>query len=105
VRLLGKAGERPSAALNAVACAGNSGIADPEIRAGVATCLALGRETELAVIAGERLAAARHAVDLVRAYDRVLENAGLDSLPAQQQQQVRDQLAPVREQLKKYRLR
>jgi Tat protein secretion system quality control protein TatD with DNase activity len=81
------------------------GIPDPEIRAELATCLALARETELAVIAGERLAAARRAVDLARAYDRVLENAGLDSLSAQQQQNVRDQLAPVREQLKKYRLR
>ncbi|MGA2135319.1 MAG: hypothetical protein ABSH50_23775 [Bryobacteraceae bacterium] len=83
----------------------NSGIADPDVRAEVESCLALGRETQVAVVAGERLTAARRAVDLARAYDRLLENIGLVPLSAQEQQQIRTQLAPVREQLRKYRLR
>jgi len=83
----------------------HSGIADPDIRAEVEKCLALSRETEMAVGSGERLTAARRAVDLARAYDRVLENIRLVPLSAPEQQCVREQLAPVREQLRKYRLR
>jgi Tat protein secretion system quality control protein TatD with DNase activity len=78
---------------------------DPDVWAEIENCLALARETEVAIVSGERLKAARSAVDLARAYDRVLENIGLVPLSAQEQQRVRDQLAPVREQLRKYRLR
>jgi hypothetical protein len=81
------------------------GVADPDVRAEVEGCLALARQTETALDSGERLAAARSAVDLVRAYDRVLESIRLVSLSIPEQQRVRDQLAPVKELLRKYRLR
>jgi len=82
-----------------------SGIADPDVRADVENCLTLARETQAAAAAGERLHAARRAVDLVRAYDRVLENIRLASLSIKEQQRARDQLACVKELLRKYRLR
>jgi len=76
-----------------------------DIRAELQSCLALARCTAAAAASGERLKAARSAVDLVRAYDRVLENIRLVPLSSQEQQRARDQLAPVRELLRKYRLR
>ena len=81
-----------------------SGIADSNIRAEVESCLDLARWTEEVVASGERLAAARAAVELVKAYDRVLESIQLVPL-SQEQQRARDQLAPVAGLLKKYRLR
>jgi hypothetical protein len=54
---------------------------------------------------GDRLAAARAAVELVKAYDRVLENARLVARSLPEQQRVRDRLTPVAELLRKYRLR
>lgn len=71
----------------------------------VESCLALGRSTHVLVAEGNRLAAARAAVELVKAYDRVLELIRLVPLSLQEQQHVRDQLAPVSELLRKYRLR
>ena len=82
-----------------------SSIADPDIRAELESCVALARETQSALESGERLTAARRAVDLVRAYDRLLENIRLVSLPATEQKCVRDRLAPIKELLRKYRLR
>jgi hypothetical protein len=79
--------------------------AESDVRAEVESCLALARSTEAMLAAGERLAAARRAVDLVRAYDRVLENIRLVSFSLTEQQRVRNQLAPVKELLKRYRLR
>ncbi len=55
--------------------------------------------------AGERLAAARAAVELVKAYDRVLEHIRLVPLSLPEQQRVRDRLTPVAELLRKYRFR
>jgi hypothetical protein len=71
----------------------------------VESCLALARRTQTAAAAGERLAAARSAVELVKAYDRVLENIGLVPLSPPEQQRVRDRLTPVTALLRKYRLR
>jgi hypothetical protein len=71
----------------------------------VRACLALARWTETMVASGERVASARAAVELVRAYDRVLENIRLVPLSAPEQQGARDRLTPVMELLRKYRLR
>lgn len=81
------------------------GIADSGIRDEVRSCLALARSTQAAVVSGERLAAARAAVELVKAYDRVLENIRLVPLSLPEQERVRDRLKPVTELLRKYRLR
>ncbi len=80
-------------------------IADFRVRDAVENCVAMARSTETLVAAGDRLAAARAAVELVRAYDRVLENIRLVPLSLPVQQRVRDRLAPVAELLRKYRLR
>jgi hypothetical protein len=80
-------------------------IADSNIRDEVRSCLALASWTRAAVASGERLAAARAAVDLVKAYDRVLDNIQLVPLSPPEQQRVRDRLTPVTELLRKYRLR
>ena len=69
------------------------------------SCLALARSTQSLVAMGDRLAAARAAVELVKAYDRVLENARLVARSLPEQQRVRDRLTPVAELLRKYRLR
>ena len=71
----------------------------------VESCLALARSTQTLVTAGDRLTAARAAVDLVRAYDRVLEDIRLVPLSPEEQRRVRDRLTPVAELLRKYRLR
>jgi len=81
------------------------GTADSNIQNDVQSCLALARWTETAVASGERLAAARAAVELVGAYDRVLEKIRLVPLSLSDQQRMRDQLTPVTELLRKYRLR
>ena len=81
------------------------GIADFSVRDEVESCLALARSTETLVAAGDRLAAARAAVELVKAYDRVLENIRLVPLSPPEQQHVRDRLTPVADLLRKYRLR
>jgi len=81
------------------------GIVDSNVRDEVQSCLALARSTQTAVASGERLAGARAAVELVKAYDRVLENIQLVPLSLPEQQRVRDQLTPVTELLRKYRLR
>ena len=75
------------------------------VRGEVENCLALARSTEILVVSGERLAAARRAVELVKAYDRVLEHIRLASLSLPEQQRVRDRLSPVALLLRKYRLR
>ena len=80
-------------------------IADSHVREEVESCLALARSTQTLVAAGDRLAAARAAVDLVRAYDRVLEIVQLVPLSLPEQQHVRGRLTPVAELLRKYRLR
>lgn len=80
-------------------------IAESEVRAAVQSCLSAARLVETEVSCGERLSAARAAVELVRAYDRVLDNIRLVPLSGQEQQSLRDQLAPVTELLRKYRLR
>jgi hypothetical protein len=82
-----------------------SAIADYNVPDEVESCLALARSTQTLVAAGDRLIAARAAVDLVKAYDRVLENTRLVPLSLQEQQRVRDRLTPVAELLRKYRLR
>ncbi|HTT64377.1 MAG TPA: hypothetical protein VMG35_21145 [Bryobacteraceae bacterium] len=69
------------------------------------SCLALARSTQATVASGERLAAARAAVELARAYDKLLENIQLVPLSRPEQERVRDQLTPVTELLRKYRLR
>lgn len=79
--------------------------APSEVRAAVKDCLAAARLVRTEVASGERLSAARAAVGLVRAYDRVLDNIRLVPLSGQEQQSLRDQLAPVTELLRKYRLR
>ncbi len=71
----------------------------------VRNCLELARWTQTLVASGERLTAARAAVDLVRAYDSVLEKVRLVPLSLPELQCVRDRLAPVAELLRKYRLR
>lgn len=82
-----------------------SETADSNVREEVRSCLELARWTETAVATGDRLAAARAAVELVKAYDRVLENIRLVPLPLPEQQRVRDRLTPVTDLLRKYRLR
>jgi len=82
-----------------------TGFAGFNIRAEVENCLQLARKTEAAATAGDRLAAARGAVELVRAYDRVLEDIRSIALPLQQEKHARDQLAPVTGLLRRYRLR
>ena len=81
---------------------GIAGVNDPDE---VESCLALARSTQTLVAAGERLAAARAAVELVKAYDRVLEHIRLVPLSPPEQQRVRDRLTPVAELLRKYRFR
>ena len=81
------------------------GIADSNVLDEVENCLALARRAQTAAAAGERLAAARTAVELVNAYDSVLENIRLLPLSLPEQQRVRDRLTPVTELLRKYRLR
>jgi hypothetical protein len=88
-----------------VKAAARTEIADPDIRNGLDRCVALARSAAEMLSSGDRLAAARAAVDLVKAYDGVLENIRLVSLSVQEQQTVRAQLAPVRDLLRKYRLR
>jgi hypothetical protein len=80
-------------------------IAGSGIWAEVQSCLALARSTQTVVDSGERLAGARAAVELVRAYDSVLESIRLVPLSSLQQERVRDRLTPVTELLRKYRLR
>ena len=82
-----------------------SEIADCHVPDEVESCLALARSTQTLVAAGERLAAARAAVELVKAYDRVLESIQLAPLSLPEQQRVRERLTPVAELLRKYRLR
>jgi hypothetical protein len=71
----------------------------------VRSCLELARWTQTVVASGDRLTAARAAVELVRAYDGVLEKVRLIPLSLPELQSVRDRLAPVTELLRKYRLR
>jgi hypothetical protein len=80
-------------------------IAESNVRHEVENCLALARSTETLVASGDRLTAARAAVDLVKAYDRVLENIRHVPLSFLEQRRVRDRLTPVAELLRKYRLR
>jgi hypothetical protein len=82
-----------------------SAVADFNVPDEVESCLALARATQALVAASDRLAAARSAVELVKAYDRVLENTRLVPLSLPEQQRVRDRLTPVAELLRKYRLR
>ena len=81
------------------------GIADFNVPDEVESCVALARSTQTLAATGERLAAARAAVELVKAYDRVLEHIRLAPLSLQEQQHVRDRLTPVAELLRKYRFR
>jgi hypothetical protein len=81
------------------------GIGDFVVREEVETCVAMARSTETLLAAGDRLAAARAAVELVRAYDRVLEKIRLVPLSLMEQRRLRDRLAPVAELLRKYRFR
>jgi hypothetical protein len=71
----------------------------------VESCLALARSTQTLSAAGERLAAARAAVELVKAYDRVLEQIRLVPLSLPEQQRVHARLTPVAQLLRKYRFR
>ena len=80
-------------------------IADFNLAEEVENLLAQARDTAALASTGERLAAARAAVDLVKAYDRVLEHIRLASLSLPEQQRVRDRLSPVALLLRKYRLR
>jgi hypothetical protein len=75
------------------------------MQADVQSCLKLARITQSDLAAGQRLAGARAAVDLAKAYDRVLENVRRFSRSLEEQQRILDQLAPVTELLRKYRLR
>ena len=81
------------------------GIVDFNVSDEVESCLALARSTQAVAAAGERLAAARAAVELVKAYDRVLEHIRLVPLSLPEQQRVRDRLTPVADLLRKYRFR
>ena len=65
----------------------------------------MARSTETLLASGDRVAGARAAVELVKAYDRVLENIRLALLSIPEQQRAREHLAPVRDLLRKYRLR
>ncbi len=80
-------------------------IEDPHIRGEVRNCLDLAQRAHAAASAGDRLTAARVAVDLVKAYDKLLENIRLISLPATEEKRVRDRLMPVTELLRRYKLR
>ena len=80
-------------------------ISESEVLAAVQGCLAAARLVEAEVAGGERLSAARAAVELVRAYDKILDYIRLVPLSAQQQEFLRHQLAPVAELLQRYRLR
>jgi hypothetical protein len=71
----------------------------------VQACLTMSRTVETQVSSGERLVAARAVVALVRAYDRVLDNIRLTPLSVEEQQSMRDQLGPVTQLLRKYRMR
>jgi len=71
----------------------------------VQACLIQSRTVEAQVATGERLSAARAVVDLVKAYDRVLDNIRLTHLPVAEQQSMRDRLGPVTQLLRKYRMR
>ena len=100
------AGERPLAVWAAILRSPlEPEIADLNVRGEVQSCLALARSTQALVAAGDRLKAARAAVELVKAYDRVLESIRLAPLSLPEQQRVRDSLAPVAELLRRYRLR
>lgn len=80
-------------------------IPEALILAQVQDCLALSRTVRMQVSTGERLIAARAVVDLVKAYDRVLDNIRLTPLSIEEQQSVRDLLGPVTLLLRRYRLR
>ncbi len=71
----------------------------------VQACLAQSRAVQTQVSTGERLIAARAVVELVQAYDRVLDNIRLTPLSIDEQQSMRDRLGPVTQLLRKYRLR
>jgi hypothetical protein len=71
----------------------------------VQACLAQSRAVQTQVSTGERLIAARAVVELVQAYDRVLDNIRLTPLSVEEQQSMRDRLGPVTQLLRKYRLR
>jgi hypothetical protein len=71
----------------------------------VQACLALSRTVQTQVSTGERLIAARAVVDLVKAYDRVLDNIRLTPLSVEEQQSMRDRLGPVTQLLRRYRMR
>ena len=71
----------------------------------VQACLALSRTVSAQVSTGERLVAARAVVELVKAYDRVLDNIRLTPLSIEGQQSMRDRLGPVTQLLRRYRLR
>jgi hypothetical protein len=71
----------------------------------VQACLSLSRTVQTQVSTGERLIAARAVVELVQAYDRVLDNIRLTPLSVEEQQSMRDRLGPVTQLLRRYRLR
>ena len=71
----------------------------------VQACLAQSRAVQTQVSTGERLIAARAVVELVQAYDRVLDNIRLTPLSVEEQQSMRDRLGPVTQLLRRYRLR
>lgn len=77
----------------------------PGMHPDIADCLELACRTEAAAAAGERLVAARAAVELVKAYDKVLEYIQLVPLTSQERLRVHEQLGPVTALLRKYRLR
>jgi hypothetical protein len=71
----------------------------------VQACVRQSRTVEAQVSTGERLIAARAVVDLVRAYDKVLDNIRRTPLSVEEQQSMRDRLGPVTQLLRKYRMR
>ena len=82
-----------------------AGVTGSNDRDEIESCLALARSTQSLDAAGDRLAAARAAVQLVKAYDRVLEHIRLVPLSPPEQQRVRDRLTPVAQLLRRYRFR
>ena len=78
---------------------------ESQVQAEVQDCLALARRLEIELAEGDRLIAARAAVDLARAYDRALDNLRLPRFSLQEAQSLRGQLAPVADLLRKCRLR
>lgn len=80
-------------------------VLESAVMSEVKDCLAFSRTVETQVSTGERLIAARAVVDLVRAYDRVLDNIRLTPLSVEEQQSMRDRLGPVTQLLRRYRLR